>query len=53
VPMKAKPSPRTPSKVAGVVDAIDVLERRRRASSGAGRGKPTGRRGDLDLDGIR
>ena len=52
MPAKAKPSPKPPSKVSGVGDAIDVLERRRR-SSGAGRSKPTGRRGDLDLDGIR
>ena len=50
--MKAKPSPKPPSKVAGVADAIDLLERRRR-SSPAGKRAETGRRGDLDLDGIR
>jgi hypothetical protein len=51
VPGKAKPSAKPPSKVAGVADAIDVLERRRRVA--AAKGKPAGRRGDLDLDGIR
>lgn len=51
MPAKAKPSPKPPAKVAGVADAIDVLERRRRSSGG--RGKPAGRRGDLDLDAIR
>ena len=52
MPGKPKPSPKPPAKVAGVADAIDVLERRRRAS-GAERNKPMGRRGDLDLNGIR
>ena len=52
MPVKAKPSPKPPSKVAGVADAIDSLERRRKAPA-AKSGKPTGRRGDLDLDGIR
>ena len=48
---KAKPTPKPPSKVAGVADAIDLLERRRR--SWPAPGKPAGRRGDLDLDAIR
>ena len=52
MPTASKPAPKPPSKVAGVVDAIESLERRRRASSSSGH-KPTGRRGDLDLDGIR
>lgn len=48
---KARPTPKPPSKVAGVADAIDLLESRRRAQ--AAHRKPAGRRGDLDLDGIR
>ena len=51
MPAASKPAPKPPSKVAGVVDAIESLERRRRASSSGA--KPTGRRGDLDLNGIR
>jgi hypothetical protein len=52
VPAKAKPAPRPPSKVAGVADALELLESRRRRAS-APKAKPAGRRGDLDLDGIR
>lgn len=48
---KAKPTPKPPPKVAGVGDAIDLLESRRR--SRAALPKPAGRRGDLDLDTIR
>lgn len=44
VPTAARPPP----KVAGVADAIDALERRRRAKEHKG----SGRRGDLDLDAI-
>lgn len=51
MPPKAKPSPKPPSKVAGVADALELLESRRRASSG--QAKRAGRRGDLDLNGIR
>jgi hypothetical protein len=51
MPAKAKPSPKPPSKVAGIADALESLERRRRAAPAAT--KPTGRRGDLDLNGIR
>ncbi len=51
MPRKAAPPPRPPSKVAGVADAIESLERRRRQASPPQR--KAGRRGDLDLDGIR
>lgn len=47
---KGTPTAKTPSKVAGVADALESLERRRR-SAAAGR-KPQPRRGDLDLDAI-
>lgn len=50
VPTKVPPA-KPPSKVAGVVDAIESLERRRRSSTASA--KPAGRRGDLDLNGIR
>lgn len=53
MPAKAKPAPRPPSKVAGVADALELLESRRRRGTTPAKGKPAGRRGDLDLDGIR
>lgn len=51
MPTPAKGSPQPPPSVVGVVDALDQLERRRRTAKG--KGKPAGKRGDLDLDGIR
>lgn len=48
--MPGKPTPKPPTKVAGVGDAIDQLERRRRR---AAKPKESGRRSDLDLDAIR
>lgn len=50
MPGKVKTAAKPPSKVAGVGDAIDQLERRRRT---AGKTKASGRRSDLDLDAIR
>lgn len=46
----AKPAAKPAAKIVGVADAIDQLERRRRRT---GKNKSTGRRNDLDLDGIR
>ena len=45
-----KEAAKPPSKVTGVADALESLERRRR-SAATGR-KPQPRRGDLDLDAI-
>lgn len=50
MPKVAKPPARTPPRVGGVADALEALERKRRPTPA--KGKPSGRKGDLDLNGI-
>lgn len=47
---KAKRPAQPPPRIGGVADALDALERKRRPAQA--KGKPSGRKGDLDLNDI-